>query len=68
MDSTPKNQFVYIDKLGKDQGYSSLYKLKIEEYITFKDFMYSLFSLGFYTPRTFKISASGTTKNDPELL
>jgi hypothetical protein len=55
----PKVHEVSIDKVGKQEGFSELSQLQIEEHATFGNIMTAIFSLGLYTPRTVVLKGWG---------
>ncbi|MBF0297920.1 MAG: hypothetical protein HQK51_04330 [Oligoflexia bacterium] len=55
----PKKHTIFLDRLGKIEGFTEISKLEIYEKTSWKDFLYMFFSLGIYTPRTVLISGWG---------
>lgn len=55
----PPHQTVAIDQLAQAQGFSEISKLVITETSEWDDLLWSFLSLGFYTPRSYKIWALG---------
>jgi hypothetical protein len=55
----PNNQVVYLDTIGKDQGFTEISSITIEEGLSFKDWMQTVFSLGMYNPRSYKVKGIG---------
>lgn len=52
----PNNQEIFIDEEAYHHGISAISKIEIEDSISFKNMMIALFTLGFYTPRNYKIT------------
>lgn len=52
----PSENVVKIDLLTRSEGFKSLSKLKIEEYLEWDDWLYMVVTLGMYTPRTYRLT------------
>lgn len=52
----PETNEVFVDEEIKIAGHESMSNLKIEERTTWKDWLFGIFTLGFYVPRSFFMS------------
>jgi hypothetical protein len=57
---------VFIDEAFKDRGYVSVANVHIQTYMSAKAIFQTIFSLGLYVPKEYKIRGFGLTL-DPEL-
>lgn len=51
----PKRHEIFLDEEIYQQGFQGMSKIEIDDSLSFKNYMISLFTLGFYTPRNFEI-------------
>ncbi|MBF0363359.1 MAG: hypothetical protein HQK49_20220 [Oligoflexia bacterium] len=56
----PERHAIFLDMLGKQEGFNEISKLEIYERTSVKDFLWMIISLGCYTPRTVVVSGWGT--------
>lgn len=55
----PKIQKVHLDEIALEKEFSEVSRITIYERPDFSDILFSVLTLGFYTPRTITISALG---------
>ncbi|MCP4913032.1 MAG: hypothetical protein GY909_07930 [Oligoflexia bacterium] len=60
----PSTFDIEVDAIARSEGFTSVANMTVTSYQTWSDWLKSIFSLGFYTPKTIRIEGFGLGRSD----